>query len=61
MRRNGQVLTPEMTVIVTTKISSSNPFNNGAVEIKEKYMQDYGFDYKKAGCAMGDFTFEKLD
>ena len=39
----------------------SNPFYNGAVEVKEVYMRLYGFDYKKAVCSQSDFTFRALD
>lgn len=46
-RVNGQVLTPEMSVIVTTRMSTSTPFYNGAEEVKEQYMCMFGFDYKK--------------
>lgn len=60
-RANGQVLTPEMAITVTTKQHCTTPFYNGAVEIKEQYMRMYGFDYKKAGCSVNDFEFEKLD
>ena len=60
-RVNGQVLTPEMSIVVTTRMSTSTPFYNGAVEIKEQYMQFYGFDYKKACRSATDFEFEKLD
>ena len=60
-RSNGQVLTPEMSITVTTRSHASTPFYNGAVEIKEQYMRIYGFDYKKAGCSVNDFEFEKLD
>jgi hypothetical protein len=60
-RTNGTVLTPEMSVIVTLKMYTSDPFYNGAKEIKEAYMQTYGFDYKKANCGKGDFNFSKLD
>ena len=49
-RSNGTVLTPEMKVTVTTKMNVSNPFYNGAEEIKEAYMRLYGFDYKKTCC-----------
>ena len=49
-RSNGQVLTPDMSITVTT-----------SVEIKEQYMRMYQFDYKKAGCSVNDFEFEKLD
>ena len=33
-RSNGQVLTPEMVITVTTKSHTTTPFYNGAVEIK---------------------------
>ena len=60
-RSNGQVLTPDMSIIVTTKMHTTTPFYNGAAEIKEQYMRMYQFDYKKAGCSVNDFEFEKLD
>lgn len=60
-RANGQVLTPEMAITVTTKQHCTTPFYNGAVEIKEQYMRLYQFDYKKAGCSVNDFEFKKLD
>jgi len=59
-RSNGQVLTPEMEVTVTTCQHASTPFYNGAEEIKEAYMRLYGFDYKKACCSANDFEFETL-
>lgn len=60
-RTSDTVLTPEMKVIVTTDIHTSDPFYNGAKEIKEAYMRLYGFDYKKACCIKNDFDFKKLD
>lgn len=60
-RANGQVLTPEMSITVTTKQHCTTPFYNGAVEIQEQYMRMYQFDYKKANCSASDFEFEKLD
>ena len=60
-RVNGQVITPEMVITVTTRQHCTNPFYNGAVEVKEQYMRMYQFDYKKAGCSANDFEFEKLD
>lgn len=60
-RSNGQVLTPEMAITVTTRSHTTTPFYNGAVEIKEQYMCMYQFDYKKANCSVNDFEFEKLD
>ncbi len=60
-RSNGQVLTPEMSVIVTTQISTYTPFYNGAKEIQAAYMRQYGFDYKKACCTPSDFDYQPLD
>lgn len=34
IRRNGLVLTPEMSIVVTMHTHSSTPFNNGAEEVK---------------------------
>lgn len=59
-RVNGQVLTPEMEIIVTTKIYTSNPFCNGAKEIQEQYMKMYQFDYQKSCCNSSDFEYKKL-
>lgn len=58
---NRQVLTPDMSITVTTRSHTTTPFYNGAAEIKEQYMRMYGFDYKKACCSVSDFEFEKLD
>ena len=60
-RTNGQVLTPEMTITVTTRSHTTTPFYNGAKEIQEQYMRMFQFDYKKACCSASDFEFEKLD
>ena len=60
-RTNGTVLTPEMEIVVTTKMSVSNPFYNNAQEIKETYMRVYQFDYKKACCTQSDFNYTALD
>ena len=60
-RTNGTVLTPEMEVTVTTQSHTSDPFYNGAKEVKEAYMRMYGFDYQKACCSKNDFDFKKLD
>ena len=49
-----------MEVTVTTKNFTSNPFYNGAQEIKEMYMRLYGFDYQKANCNQGDFDYKML-
>ena len=58
-RVNGQVITPEMVITVTQHCT--NPFYNGAVEVKEQYMRMYNFDYKKACMSVGDFTYVALD
>lgn len=60
MRVNGEVLTPDMIVTVTTKVPVSDPFYNGAVEIQEMYKRIYGFDYNKAKCRKGDFVVEPI-
>jgi hypothetical protein len=60
-RANGQVLTPDMSITVTTRSHTTTPFYNGAEEIKEQYMRMFQFDYKKACCSASDFEFEKLE
>lgn len=60
IRRNGQVLTPDMTLTVTTRAHTNSPFNNGASELKEMYMRIYGFDYQKACCSSADFQYEVI-
>ncbi len=60
-RTNGQVLTPDMTITVTTRLQTTTPFYNGAKEIQEQYMRMFQFDYKKACCSANDFEYEKLD
>ncbi len=60
-RSNGTVLTPEMSVTVTTANHTTNPFYNGAKEIQEAYMRLYAFDYHKACYTQNDFEFIKLD
>ncbi|GHT03796.1 hypothetical protein AGMMS49525_09460 [Bacteroidia bacterium] len=60
-KTNGTVLTPEISVTVTTLQHTSDPFYNGAKEIKEAYMRIYVFDYQKACCNKNDFEIRKLD
>lgn len=60
-RTNGMVLTPEMSVVVTTVMHTVDPFYNGAKEIQDAYQRLYGFDYRKACCNKSDFDFAKLD
>lgn len=60
-KTNGTVLTPEMSITVTTAQHTSDPFYNGAKEIKQAYLSLYKFDYQKANCSKNDFEFEKLD
>jgi hypothetical protein len=50
-----------MSVTVTTVQHTTDPFYNGAKEIKEAYMRLFGFDYQKACCGKNDFDFVKLD
>lgn len=59
-RVNGTVLTPEMSVTVTTRMHTTTPFYNGAQELAEAYMRIYGFDYKKACCSVNDFDFKAI-
>lgn len=59
-RVNGQVLTPDMIVVVTTKSSVLDPFSNNASEVKEIYMRIYGFDYCRAKCCKNDFIVEPI-
>lgn len=58
---NGTVLTPSMSVTITTQQHTNDPFYNGAKEIKETYLRLYLFDYQKACCSKNDFEFKKLD
>jgi len=60
-RTNNTVLTPDMSIVVTTMQHTLDPFYNGAKEIKEAYMRLFRFDYQKACCNKNDFEFEKLD
>ncbi len=60
-RVNGTVLTPEMTVTVTTSHHTTTPFYNGAQELQEAYKRLYGFDYKNACCNANDFEFKAQD
>lgn len=60
-RTNGTVLTPDMSIIVTTLQHTTNPFYNGAQEIKDAYMRLFRFDYQKANCNRNDFDVEQLD
>jgi len=57
-RVNGILLTPEMTV--TIKVPSSTPFYNGAKELKDALMKQYGFDYEKANCSANDFIIKNV-
>lgn len=60
-RANGQVLTPDMEITVTTRTHTTDPFYNGAKEIQEQYMRMYQFDYKKSCCSKFDFEFMQID
>lgn len=60
-RTNNTVLTPEMEIIVTLERHTSDPFYNGAKEIKAMYMNRYGFDYERANATKAWFDYERLD
>lgn len=60
-RTNNTVLTPEMEIIVTLDHHSSDPFYNGAKEIKAMYMERYGYDYERAYASKAWFDYERLD
>ena len=60
-RSNGTVLTPDMVITVTTRQHTTDPFYNGAVEIREQYMRMFQFAYARAHCSKYDFDFVKLD
>ena len=60
-RTNGCVLTPEMEIIVTLEHHTSDPFCNGAKEIKAMYMDRYGHDYERANATKAWFEYERLD
>jgi len=59
--RNGIRLSTEMEVTVTTKMPTSNPFYNGAAELKERYMFLYNVDLKKGCFNQNDFEWKALD
>ena len=50
-RSNGTVLTPDMVVTVTTLQHTTNPFYNGAKELQETYIPQFGIRivHKKVG------------
>lgn len=60
-RLSGQVITPEMVVIVTTKYYTPTPFYNGWEEVRAVYMNMYLVDIKRMGCCQADFNFEVID
>lgn len=55
------MLTQEMEIIVTLERHTSDPFYNGAKEIKAMYMDRYGFDYERANATKAWFDYERLD
>ena len=50
-----------MVITVTTRQHTTDPFYNGALEIREQYIRMFQFDYKRACCSKYDFVFERLD
>lgn len=60
-KTNGVYISPEMSVVVTTKNHTTDPFYNGGVEVKEAFMHMYGIDIKKGNYYKGDFIFKALE
>lgn len=58
-RSNGTLLTPRMSIIVTTKYL--DPFANGSHEVIDEYARVWNFDYRKACAQRGWFDVEKID
>lgn len=46
-RANGQVLTPDMEITVTTQSYTSDPFYNGAKEIQRQYLLLVDYQYHR--------------
>jgi hypothetical protein len=59
--QNGIIITPDMSVVVTTKMHTLDSFNNGAVEVKEAFLRLYCVDIKKGCFVKGDFEVETLN
>lgn len=59
-RGNGQIISPEMVVIVTMRTHSQTPFSNGAAEVKEAYRGIYHCDLSKIGFSANDFNYTPL-
>ena len=59
-RGNGQILSPEMVVVVTMRTHVSTPFVNGAKELKEMYRNLYHCDLSKLAITPGDFNYTVL-
>lgn len=59
-RGNGQILSPEMVVIVTMRMHSPTPFANGAIEVKQAYRGLYQCDITKLRCSQTDFNYTPL-
>ena len=56
-RGNGQILSPEIVVVVTMNGYASSPFANGAKELKEMYRSIYHCDLSKLVINQGDFNY----
>ncbi|WP_297624989.1 DUF6140 family protein [uncultured Rikenella sp.] len=56
--RNGVIITPEMTAVVTTRIHRGDPFGDGASEVREAFMRLYGVDLKKGCYSKNDFDIK---
>jgi len=59
-RSNGQIISPEMVVVVTMSTHASTPFVNGAKELKDMYRSMYHCDLSKLAINPGDFNYTIL-
>lgn len=59
-RGNGQVISPEMVVIVTLKHHATTPFAGSASEVKAAFMNIYRCDISKLGCNPNDFNYTAI-
>lgn len=56
----GQILTPEMIVVVSIPGYPASPFHSGAKELKAEYMNRYHCNLDKIVYNPGDFDFRIL-
>jgi len=56
----GQILTPQMVVVVSVQGYPASPFHNGAKELKAQYMSLYHCNLDKIVYTPGDFNYITL-